>query len=299
MDFTSNMNYVDGQITNDGTLVLIETELPELEYRQWPVPKRNWTIRMLKDDKNEILELKNVPLIPSMVDFFSDGTILIVQSRCDGDGEKLARNARRYNPNGQLISAFTLGDGINSVQIDETDTIWVSYFDEGVFGDYEYGEPMGSDGLVAYSIEGQKLWGASPYEVADCYALNVVHSKEVYFYYYVDFHLVQLSEQQEVARFVVEGDDTFHQFIFDHQSMIVQVDSYTIKRYKIRNRTITPADNVYLIDENGKRISGQVFMRGKFLYAFGKNGLYRKTFSGVFTFVYKKAGLNHQAESFN
>lgn len=279
MDFSSNMNYVDGQITNDGTLVLIETELQELEYIQWPVPKRNWTIRMIKEDRDEAIELKNVPLTPSMVDFFSDGTILIVQSRCKGDGKNLGRNARRYNPNGQLISAFTLGDGINDVQIDETDTIWVGYFDEGVFGDYTYGEPMGSDGLVAYSIEGQRLWGAGQYEIADCYALNVVHSKEVYFYYYDDFHLVQLNDQQEVARFLVEGDDTFQQFIFDQQSLIVQVDSYTIMRYKIRNRTITPVDNLNLIDEHGKRISGQVFMRGKYLYAFGKNGLYKKIFS--------------------
>lgn len=279
MDFTINKNYVDGQITNDGTLVLIETELQELEYIQWPAPKRNWTIRMIKEDRNEAIELKNVPLLPSMVDFFSDGTILIVQSRCDGDGENLGRNARRYNLNGQLISAFTLGDGINAVQIDETDTIWVGYFDEGVFGDYTYGELMGSDGLVAYSIEGQKLWGAGHYEIADCYALNVVHSKEVYFYYYDDFHLVQLNDQQEVARFLVEGDDTFQQFILDQQNLIVQVDSYTLMRYKIRNRTITPADNLYLIDEHGKRISGQVFMRGKYLYAFGKNGLYKKIFS--------------------
>lgn len=279
MDLTINKNYVNGQITNDGTLVLIETELQELEYLQWPAPKRNWTIRIIKEDRDEAIELKNVPLLPSMVDFFSDGTILIVQSRCNGDGENLGRNARRYNPNGQLISAFTLGDGINDVQIDETDTIWVSYFDEGVFGDYTYGEPMGSDGLVAYSIEGQKLWGAGHYEIAECYALNVVHSKEVYFYYYDDFHLVQLDDQQEVARFLVEGDDTFQQFILDQQSLIVQVDSYTMMRYKIRNRTITPADNLYLIDEDGKRISGQVFMRGKYLYAFGKNGLYKKTFS--------------------
>ncbi|WP_259347277.1 hypothetical protein [Niallia taxi] len=279
MDLTINKNYVNGQITNDGTLVLIETELQELEYIQWPAPKRNWTIRIIKEDRDEAIELKNVPLLPSMVDFFSDGTILIVQSRCNGDGENLGRNARRYNLNGQLISAFTLGDGINDVQIDETDTIWVSYFDEGVFGDYTYGEPMGSDGLVAYSIEGQKLWGAGHYEIAECYALNVVHSKEVYFYYYDDFHLVQLNNQQEVARFLVEGDDTFQQFILDQQSLIVQVDSYTMMRYKIRNRTITPADNLYLIDEHGKRISGQVFMRGKYLYAFGKNGLYKKTFS--------------------
>lgn len=70
MDLTINKNYVNGQITNDGTLVLIETELQELEYLQWPAPKRNWTIRIIKEDRDEAIELKNVPLLPSMVDFF-------------------------------------------------------------------------------------------------------------------------------------------------------------------------------------------------------------------------------------
>ena len=37
------------------------------------------------------------------VDLFSDGTLLIVQSRCLKDGDNIERNARRYNTNGQLI----------------------------------------------------------------------------------------------------------------------------------------------------------------------------------------------------
>lgn len=80
------------------------------------------------------------------MDLFSDGTLLIVQGRCLKDGNYFERNARRYNRDGQLIDAFTLGDGINHVQIDDNDTIWLGYFDECVFGNFGWEQPMGNDG---------------------------------------------------------------------------------------------------------------------------------------------------------
>ena len=206
VDYSTNMKFVGGQITRDGILLLIESNAYELDFFQHPVPKSNWKIRIIKSEGIETLELKNVPIMPSIADLFSDGTLLIVQSRCLKDGDNIERNARRYNTNGQLIEAFTLGDGISHVQIDETDTIWVGYFDEGIYGNFGWEQPMGSYGLIAYSMNGQKLWGGSNYEIIDCYALNVVSSKEVYFYYYDDFYLVQLSDMNESLRCRVEGE---------------------------------------------------------------------------------------------
>ena len=277
-DYSSSLNFIGGQITKDGTLILIESDLQELDFFQRPVQKNNWTIRIFKDDSIETVELKNVPLIPTEVDIFSDGTLLIVQGRCLKDGNYIERNARRYNPNGQLIEAFTLGDGIEHVQIDETDTIWVSYFDEGIFGNFGWEKPMGSEGLIAYRKNGSKLWGAGSYGIIDCYALNVVSSKEVYFYYYDDFFLVRLNEMEETIRYRIEGDDTITQFMFDHKGLIGQVDLSTIMRFRIRNRTITPKEKIQLIDESGKPIIGPMFMRGKFLFAHGRDGIYKKEF---------------------
>ncbi|OIJ20177.1 hypothetical protein BKP45_10045 [Anaerobacillus alkalidiazotrophicus] len=274
-DYSSNLNLISGQITKEGTLILIESDLQELDFFHRPVPKRNWTIQIIKSDSVETVELKNVPLLPTGVDLFSDGTLLIVQGRCLKDGKYIERNARRYNPNGQLIEAFTLGDGIEHVQIDDNDTIWVSYFDEGVFGNFGWEQPMGSEGLVAYNINGHKLWGAGSFGIVDCYALNVASSKEVYFYYYADSFLVQLNEMKETIRYRIEGD-TINQFIFDKTSLIGQVDMNTIMRFRKNNRTITPKEKLQLIDENGKPIIGPVFMRGTFLYAYGKDGIYIK-----------------------
>lgn len=276
IEYSSNLNFVGGQITRDGALLLIESSLKEMDFFQRPVPKTNWTIQIMKGKTIETVKLKNVPLIPTEVDYFSDGSLLIVQPRCLKDGHYIERNARRYNINGELIDAFTLGDGISQVQIDESDTIWVSYFDEGIFGNFGWNQPIGSDGLIAYTINGSRLWGAREYEICDCYAMNVVSSNEVYFYYYDDFHLVQLKEMKESIRYRVEGDDTFHQFIFDQTGLIGQLDLYSIKRFRIRNRTITPKEKLQLTDENGKRINGPVFMRGKYLYAYGKDGIYKR-----------------------
>ncbi|MDQ0229206.1 hypothetical protein J2S19_000456 [Metabacillus malikii] len=111
----------------------------------------------------------------------------------------------------------------------------------------------------------------------DCYALNVVSSKEVYFYYYDDSFLVQLNEMNEAIRYRIEGD-TISQFIFDKTGLIGQIDMYTIKRFRIRNRTIIPKEKIQLTDENGKPIKGPIFMRGSFIYAYGKDGIYKRDF---------------------
>ena len=277
IDYSSNLNYVDGQITKDGTLLLIESDIQELDFFQRPVPKQNWTIRIIKGEKIETVELKNVPLIPTEIDLFSDGTLLLVQGRCLKEGNYIERNARRYNPNGHLIDAFTLGDGISHMQIDETDTIWVSYFDEGIFGNFGWDDPMGSAGLNAYSISGHKIWGANNYGMIDCCALNVVSSKEVYYFYYDDFNLVQLSEMKEVFRYRVGGNDTLEQFIFDQSGIISQLDTFTLLRFQTNKLSMKKKSKIKLVDKNGKQINGPVFMRGKYLYAYGKDGIYRKS----------------------
>lgn len=277
MDYSSNLNFVGGQVTRDGTLLLIESNLEELDFFMRPVPKSNWIIRIIRDGNIETVELKNVPLIPTAVDIFSDGTLLIVQGRCLKDGTYIERNARRYSSSGELIEAFTLGDGINQMQIDETDTIWVSYFDEGIFGNFGWEQPMGSAGVVSYSMNGQRLWGASDYGIVDCYALNVVSSKEVYFYYYDDYFLVELNDKKESIRYRVNNHhDTLEQFAIDEEGIIGQIDMHTILRYRKTAQNYIPKEEIQLTDGKGKTILGHVFMRGSYLYVYGKDGIYMR-----------------------
>lgn len=278
IDYDSDLHYVSSQITRDGALLLIESVLEELDFFHRPVLKYDWTICVIKNHTIQTIELKDVPLIPTEIDLFTDGSLLIVQGRCVKNGDYIEKNARRYSPNGELLDEFTLGDGIANVQIDETDTIWVSYYDEGIGGNFGWEEPIGRDGFLTFTKEGQKVWGAEEYSIDDCYAMNIASSKEVYFYYYSDFYLVQLCEGKEAFRYPVRGDDTLQQFMFDTNGMIGQIDIYTFKRYKVKAGAISAAGDLQLIDESGKRFNDAILMRGKYLYAFKNGGWYRKEY---------------------
>lgn len=276
IDYIPTLNLIDGQVTSDGTLILIESNVEELDFFERPVPKNNWTIKILKDGNMEEIQLRNVPLIPTEVDVFSDGTILIVQGRCLKDGTYVEKNARRYDRDGNFITEFTLGDGIEQMQIDETDTIWVSYFDEGIFGNFGWDEPIGSGGVVAFTAEGERLWDANEFGIVDCYAMNVVSSNKIYFFYIDDFYLVHLNDKKESIRYRVNNRDyTLQQFMFDQNGLIGQSDTYTMIRYKKHIRSYTPKEEIQLISESGKRLNGPIFMRGNYLYIVSKEGIYQ------------------------
>ena len=112
------------------------------------------------------------------------------------------RNAHVFSLDGTPIRSFHAGDGIEEVQTTEAGDIWVSYFDEGVFGD----TPLGGSGLACLDSAGRvefkfndlALAGSVP-DIADCYAFNVCSDQEVWACYYTDFPLVRLVDRQ-VAR---------------------------------------------------------------------------------------------------
>ena len=122
-----------------------------------------------------------------------DGRWLLVRGRSGGASD---RNARVYEATGAPGPAFHAGDGIADVQATEKGRIWVSYFDEGVFGN----TPLGQSGLVRLEPNGRPSFrlGDLPDAVlrsmADCYALNVCSDQETWLYFYTDFPLVRLVD---------------------------------------------------------------------------------------------------------
>lgn len=154
---------------------------------------------------------QKLPLLTAtfpMVQTFPDGEVLVVAPRCqrftDGAYEM---NARMFDSNG-VVQEFSLGDGVQHVQIDKSGRIWVGYFDEGVFGNFGWGplygagpEPMGATGLVCYDRSGRVVWNFNPptglNSIADCYALNVA-SDNVWACYYTDFPIVRIDSQGNV-----------------------------------------------------------------------------------------------------
>ena len=117
---------------------------------------------------------------------------LLVRGRAYGEADK---NAHIYSSTGQLIRSFHAGDGIEDVQTTEDGQVWVSYFDEGVFGDSE----LGSSGVVQLNELGESLFQYNGLikdvlPIDDCYAMNVASRHEVWLYYYSHFPLVRLRD---------------------------------------------------------------------------------------------------------
>ena len=120
---------------------------------------------------------------------------LCVVSRCAPDEP----NVHLFDETGNKLSSFHAGDGIEDVQVAPDGKIWISYFDEGVFGD----TPLGAQGLNCFNAAGKRLFGfvndivnlpAYARGMADCYAFNVASNRDTWLFYYTDFPLVHLRE---------------------------------------------------------------------------------------------------------
>jgi hypothetical protein len=102
--------------------------------------------------------------------------------------------AHVYDAAGGLMRTLNLGDAIEDLQTLPDGRIWVSYFDEGV-----YGEGISTQGLVCFDASGAPVFRYRD-DVAqhklppidDCYALNVAMNGDVWVNYYSDFPLVLL-----------------------------------------------------------------------------------------------------------
>lgn len=110
------------------------------------------------------------------------------------------RNGRLYTRGGKFVRGILLGDGIQAVQATAAGAIWTSYFDEGVFGNFGWQEPVGASGLIAWDATGRKRYEFRPPAgldaICDCYALNVASDDDVWLCYYTEFPLVRLHRQQ-------------------------------------------------------------------------------------------------------
>lgn len=122
--------------------------------------------------------------------------VLLVGARCVYRQSGPEQNAVAIDWSGREIARFTLGDGIADVRT-TSDAIWVSFFDEGVFGNYGWNKPLGEDGLVSFDLHGEKRWAydaaaARTGTISDAYALNVAADDDVWVYFYTDFPIVRI-----------------------------------------------------------------------------------------------------------
>lgn len=143
-----------------------------------------------------------------------NGNFLLLNCRCRYTyPDIIEKNAKIVDNNGEMINEFTLGDGIEDIIEDANENLWVSYCDEGIFGNYGWGSeyegkyiaPIGQNGVICWNLNGEKLWeypvkdlGSQMY---DCYAMNIDENNNIWIYYYGEFDLIKIDSNMNLSRF--------------------------------------------------------------------------------------------------
>ena len=161
--------------------------------------------------------------------------------------------ANLYDGAGALLRTLNLGDAIEDLQTLPDGRIWVSYFDEGV-----YGEGISTQGLVCFDRSGTAVFRyrqrADSYKlppIDDCYALNVAMNGDVWVNYYSDFPLVMLREMK-VCQYWLEFGSLGNAFAVRGDQLIYLRDS------KLMTRSLdlaTLPEEVHCIDVSGNRLT--------------------------------------------
>jgi len=111
------------------------------------------------------------------------------------------------------VRVGVVGDGVEHVRTTPNGSIWIGYFDEGVYGTYGWGrpgpEPIGSSGLVRLDHEFEIAWtfplGGIESPIDECSALNV-ENDDLWTCYYSDFPVVHIAnDSAQLWRNKVEG----------------------------------------------------------------------------------------------
>jgi len=149
------------------------------------------------DPDGNTWDLGDLDFAHPVFDRLPDGGFVVAASRCRWRGpDDYERNGALVSGDGR-VSRFTPGDGIEALQADRMGRVWVSYFDEGVFGNRGWGrggapKPVGASGLVAFDPSGARVWENTQARIDSCYALNVT-SDAVWFYAYRTFDLCKIA----------------------------------------------------------------------------------------------------------
>ena len=243
-------------------------------------PKAHHLIRWEGKSKRTVTFEQSTGLTTFHVQPFMGGWIL-----CEARGGR----AVLYDRAGRLNNTLDLGDGSKDVQTTSGGKIWVSYFDEGIYGD-----GIGSlQGVVCFDSAGHPIFKYFDFAeqhqlpfIDDCYSMNVASENEVWLSYYSAFPLVHIDRfrLQRVWKEFGCIDGAFGLA----QEAVVYSKCYI--RHKNENpqllrRTLT--DNPHTqpiepIDERGDAIQGpfHTAARGPHFFLCTNTALYRTSLVG-------------------
>lgn len=201
------------------------------------------------------------------------GDYLCVDSLCLDDGH----NAHVFNRSGELLRSWHAGDAILDVQVSTDGQVWVSYFDEGIFGN----NPLSRQGLNCFNTCGERSLGYADTprgkfelsNIIDCYALNVASNRDTWLCYYTDFPLVHLVEKQIREVFAPSPEMSGM-----HAFAVMRSSSLFVGGYRYKNRIFWRDLNtkrqfeLEVVTEEGEALEWR-YARGRGADLFLTNGL--------------------------
>ena len=234
-------------------------------------------------------DLRGLETAFPLVQLLPNDELLLAGARSRYRNDAPDQNGRVYGRHGELRREFVLGDGIEDVQATSDGRIWVSYGDEGVFGNYGWGEPggappIGASGLVRFDSHGTVQWEYRPPQhvdgIAHCYALNV-EDDATWIYYYESFPLVRIARDGAVRAWDTRFNAGAHALavappvlVFYGGHMDEEGRLIVCKLVGDRVEQVARADTVVPRARDGKRATN-VVGRGPQLHALVENIWYR------------------------
>lgn len=154
--------------------------------------KRQFMI-LLKDDNFLLPPLK---LHYPIVRWIDEDKLLIANKRNDTKMD----NVFILNLAGTILVSFNGGDGIEDIEVGK-EGIWISYFDEGVFGN-----GISTEGLVLFDFTGNVIFRyhsdlMDRPLISDCCAICKGKGSSVWLFPYSDFRLLQIYPDSKIINY--------------------------------------------------------------------------------------------------
>lgn len=207
---------------HNDVFVLLAEELPPLIDGSFPatVTEKSYSYHVvyLKDGKKTVIHLPEETWNYHYIQPIDEEHFMLVCARSYyHDAQNIEENARVYDKNGRFIRSFCLGDGIEHVYVTRNQEIWTGYFDEGVFGNYGWEQPVGSSGLVGWDAAGRKIDSLEEdreYSIFECLALNGDTIGAIWFFFSIESKIgmrkagrtVYFSPNKGFQSFAMAGD---------------------------------------------------------------------------------------------
>lgn len=273
-------NLISWSITYDGSLLYLMLE-GEPDYR---IKKPGASFAKSYADKENIykiyivhfddITIVNIGLLTEnfhLVQLLPKDEILLVRGRAKSDQDK---NAHIYTIEGQPQRHFSIGDGVQDVQVAENGDIWVSYFDEGIYS----GSALSEAGLSAFNSDGELCYQFSAEKIKpidDCYALNLCSSNEVWCYYYTSFPLVRVRDKKAeiiTAQTPVSGAMAF---AVNEQYTLYWGSYKNRNSLHLHNRTEDKTVEIIPVAESGEVLSNfKAIGRGNILWLYSEDSVH-------------------------